>query len=69
MAIQFEVLGGVESELAQEFLLFGRRFSDAAQADLASVGGGQNDIGALQRGQQCERLHRRQGLRVEEAAG
>ena len=46
--MEFETFGQAEAELVEQGFLLRRGFGDAAQADLASVGGGQNDVGALQ---------------------
>src|SRR5438309_100010 len=51
-AAEFEAFGEDKTELLQEHLLLSRRFGNAAQADLAAIGSRQNDIGALQTGQQ-----------------
>src|SRR5438309_4459264 len=51
-AAEFEAFGEDKTELLQEHLLLSRRFGNAAQADLAAIGSRQNDIGALQSGQQ-----------------
>ena len=37
-------------------LLFGCGFGDATQADFAAVGGGQNNVGALDSRKQCKNL-------------
>jgi len=47
-AIEFEAFGKAETELLEKGFLRGGGFSDAAQADLTAVGGGQDDVGALQ---------------------
>ena len=45
--MKFEPLGEAEPELLEERFLLGGRFGDAAQADLSSIGGGQDDVGAV----------------------
>ena len=57
--MEFEGLGDFESELLQKGFLLGGGFGDAAQTDLTAIGGGQNDVGALQGGKQGERLQGR----------
>jgi hypothetical protein len=53
--------------LEQEFLLCSWR-GDAAQADLATISGGKNDVGALQGGKQRDRPHGRHWLDIINAA-
>src|SRR2546428_14144684 len=38
----------------EELFLLRAGFSDAAQAKLTAIGGGQNDVGTLERGEQCQ---------------
>ena len=47
---RFQPFRQAEAELVQQRFLFGRRFGNPAQADLTSIGGGQHDVSALQRG-------------------
>ena len=56
------------AELAKQGFLLWRRLGDAAQTDLTTVGGGKNDVGALQGGKQRNSPHRRQGLGIIDAA-
>jgi len=44
----------VESKLVNEGFLFGHRFRDAAQSDLAPTRRRKDDVGARQRGQQSQ---------------
>ncbi len=67
-AMKFEPLGEAEPELLEERFLLGGRLGDAAQADLSSIGGGQDDVGAVQAREQGERLQRRQRLGVVDSA-
>lgn len=53
--------------MQQRFLLR-RGFSGAAEADVAAVGCGQDDIGALQDREQRQRLHRRNGPCIVDSA-
>ena len=46
-AMKFSPLGEAEPELLEERFLLGGRFGDAAQANLSSIGGGQDDVGAV----------------------
>ena len=48
--------GDGDLQLIEEPLLLRCRFGDAAEPDLAAVGGGQDDVCALQRGELRERL-------------
>jgi len=52
------MVGQGNPQLTEELLLFGTGCGDAAQADLTALGGGQNDVGALERGKQRQRLGR-----------
>src|SRR2546425_5827932 len=38
----------------EELFLLRAGFSDAAQAKLTAIGGGQNDVGTLERGEPCQ---------------
>ena len=53
-----------DAKLMQQRFLLGVGFSDAAEPKLATVGGGKNNVGALQRGEQGESFHGRQRLSV-----
>jgi hypothetical protein len=62
--MELKMFGQTDSELPkQEFLLW-RGFGDPPQPDLATVGGGQNDVGALQSRKQGDCSHGRHGLGV-----
>jgi len=52
------MLREVEAELMKQRVLLRRGLCDPAEADLLPVRGGQNNIGALERAQQGQRLHR-----------
>jgi hypothetical protein len=48
----------------KEGFLFGRRFGDAPEPNLATIGGGEDNVGALQRGKQGESFNGGQRLSV-----
>ena len=50
------MFGQADAKLPEQGFLLCRWLGDAAQADLATVGGGKNDVGALQSGEQGDRL-------------
>src|SRR5258708_229135 len=60
--VELKMPGKADAEPIQQFLLLGSWLRDSAKPDLMAVGGGQHDIGALQRRQQRERRHGRVGL-------
>ena len=62
------MLGEANSELAEQGFLLGGWFGDPPQSDFAAVGGRQNDVGALEGGEQGDCPHRRHGLGVIDAA-
>ena len=62
------MFGKADAKLPEQGFLFRRWFGDAAQADLATVGGGKNDVGALESGKQGDCSHRRQRLSVVDSA-
>ena len=53
-----------ETELVKQGFLFRRGLSNPAESDLSPVRRGEDDVGALQRGQQSQRLHRGHRLRI-----
>ena len=63
-ALQSEMFRQADSEKAEQRFLLCCWLGDPPQPDFATVGGGQNDVGALQRGEQGEGSHRRHGLGV-----
>jgi hypothetical protein len=56
-AIEFEPFGEGEAELSQKRFLLGGGFGDPRKANLTTVGSGQDNVGALQRGQESESLY------------
>ena len=67
-ALKSKMFRQADSELPEQRLLLCRRLGDSPQSDLATVGSGQNDVGALQGGEQRDGPHRRHGLGVIDAA-
>src|SRR5580700_63182 len=55
---RLQPLRKAETELVKQGFLFSRRFRDPAEADLTPIGRWEDDVGALQCGQQSQRLHR-----------
>src|ERR1700746_3057747 len=62
------MVGKAEAELLQKGFLPTSGFGDATQTALMAVGGGQDDVGALQSRQQSKSLHDGQWLRVVDSA-
>ena len=62
------MIGKGHAELREKDFLLGGGFGDAAQPDLATVRGGQDDGGALQSGEQRESSHSRKRLGVSDSA-
>jgi hypothetical protein len=59
IAIELRPFGEADAEVLEKRLLLGSGFADATEANLAAAGGGPDNIGAVQGGEQSERLHRR----------
>src|SRR5664280_559398 len=68
-AIEFEAFGEADAALVKEGSLVGVGFGDTAETKLAAVGGGKDDVGALQGGKQGDRFHRRQWHVIIDTAG
>jgi hypothetical protein len=68
LAVLFKLVWSLSRSCWSSAFLLGCRFRDAAQTDLAAVRRGQDNIGALQCGQQRERSHGRERLSVFGAA-
>src|SRR5258708_36671046 len=62
------MFGQADAELLEEGFLLSGRLGNASQTDLMTVGGGQDDVGAVQGGKQSERPHRRKRLSVIDSA-
>lgn len=56
-AVELEMFGQADAKLREQEFLFCRRLGNAAQTDLAAVGGGKDDVCALQGGKQRDRPH------------
>src|ERR1035441_8891268 len=68
-SIEVKAIGEADVELLKEGSLFGVGFGDTAETKLAAVGGGKDDVGALQGGQQGDGFHRRQWRGIIDTAG
>ena len=51
--IELKTFRQIYPELVEQRSLFGGGFGDPAQTNLTPIRGGQYDVGALQRGEQC----------------
>jgi len=63
-----ETLGQADAQLVKQRFLFRRRFRDPAEAYLAPIRGGENDVCAVHRREQGQRRHRRHRLCVVHSA-
>jgi len=62
------MFGQTDAKLPEQGFLLGSGFGDATEANLAAVGGGKNDVGALDRGEQGDGSHRRHRWSVIDSA-